>query len=308
MISVVIPLYNKEKYIAKTINTVLNQTFIHFELIIVNDGSTDNSLDIVKTFTDDRILILNQINSGESAARNSGIKEAKYNYVAFLDADDTWNNEYLASIFDIISEYPNCSIYSTNYGFISKNKFKLAHNSKYYKQKLVIDNYFLRSIDVPLITSNTAVVKKNVFYEIGFFDESLKIGPDLEMWFRIMKKYNMAFHPYIGAIYNLDACGRVMNTSVKPNFEFIFKLLKNIEYTNNYYIHQYVKEVAIRELLFVSKQFNSKLTYNTLDVLIKNKVLSKMWKLIYYFPFRFVSFWLANKLFLFKIKFKFNYL
>jgi len=90
MFSVVIPLYNKERSVKNTIESVLNQTFQDFEVIVVNDGSTDNSLEVVKSFNDERIRIINQKNSGVSSARNRGIKEAKYEWIAFLDADDLW--------------------------------------------------------------------------------------------------------------------------------------------------------------------------------------------------------------------------
>ena len=106
MISVIIPLYNKEKQIAKTLQTVLNQTYQNFEIVIVNDGSTDRSVDEVKKFLNSRIRLINQKNGGVSAARNRGIKEAKGEYLAFLDADDIWQNNYLQTQIDLICKYP----------------------------------------------------------------------------------------------------------------------------------------------------------------------------------------------------------
>lgn len=90
MISVVIPLYNKDKQIAKTLYSVLKQTYPNFEVIVVNDGSTDNSLSEVSKISDSRIRLICQENKGVSAARNRGIQEAKSDYIAFLDADDEW--------------------------------------------------------------------------------------------------------------------------------------------------------------------------------------------------------------------------
>lgn len=99
MITVVIPLYNKAHTIKDTLNTVLNQTYSEYEIIIVNDGSTDNGVQIIKdNFNDKRIRIINQKNFGVSVARNRGIKEAKYNYIALLDADDNWHPDYLSII------------------------------------------------------------------------------------------------------------------------------------------------------------------------------------------------------------------
>ena len=115
MISVVIPLYNKEKQIAKTLQTVLNQTYQDFEIVIVNDGSTDGSVDEVKKFLNPRIRLINQKNGGVSAARNRGIEEAKGEYIAFLDADDVWDIEHLEVLYQLILAYPKNGAYATAY-------------------------------------------------------------------------------------------------------------------------------------------------------------------------------------------------
>lgn len=115
MISVVIPLYNKEKQIAKTLQTVLNQTYQDFEIVIVNDGSTDGSVDEVKKFLNPRIRLINQKNGGVSAARNRGIEEAKGEYIAFLDADDLWDIDHLEVLYQLILAYPKNGAYATAY-------------------------------------------------------------------------------------------------------------------------------------------------------------------------------------------------
>src|SRR5574344_715427 len=114
MISVVIPLYNKERYIEKTIHSVLKQSFNKFEIVVVNDGSTDNSLAIVESIRDSRIRVFDQKNSGVSAARNRGIKEAKYDFIAFLDGDDEWLSNHLPIIANLIDKYPSCGVFATS--------------------------------------------------------------------------------------------------------------------------------------------------------------------------------------------------
>ena len=104
--SIVIPLYNKENYIAETLQSVIEQTFKDFEIIIVNDCSTDKSLETVSDFKDPRINIINHnINSGLSASRNTGIKNAEANYITFLDADDLWKPTFLEKINFLIENY-----------------------------------------------------------------------------------------------------------------------------------------------------------------------------------------------------------
>ena len=115
MISVVIPLYNKEKSIAQTLECVLNQTYKDFEVIVVDDGSKDNSAAIVAQFTDTRIHLIRQENGGVSAARNRGIEEAQGKYVAFLDADDVWLTDHLESLVNLIRQYSQCRTWSSNY-------------------------------------------------------------------------------------------------------------------------------------------------------------------------------------------------
>src|SRR6056300_1045134 len=98
--SVVIPLYNKEKFIEDTLKSVLNQTFNDFEVIIVNDGSSDNSLSIVEQFKSEKIRLFTNKNRGLSYTRNFGIKKAKSQYIGFLDADDLWENDFLETVYN----------------------------------------------------------------------------------------------------------------------------------------------------------------------------------------------------------------
>jgi len=115
LLSVVIPLYNKARYIRRALDSVLAQTFEDFEVIVVNDGSTDGSEKVVERYTDPRVRLVSQENVGECAARNRGIAEARANLVAFLDADDEWLPGHLAAISRLAEKYPECGAYCTNH-------------------------------------------------------------------------------------------------------------------------------------------------------------------------------------------------
>jgi glycosyltransferase involved in cell wall biosynthesis len=122
MFSIVIPLYNKELSIGNTIQSVLNQTYQDYEIIIVNDGSTDNSLHVVEQINDSRIRIITKPNGGVSSARNRGIKEAKYDWIAFLDGDDLWEKDHLEEITKMMQVYPNEKVYVTSFEYSNGSK------------------------------------------------------------------------------------------------------------------------------------------------------------------------------------------
>lgn len=196
MISVIIPLYNKEKYIKETIQSVLNQTYKNFELIIVNDGSTDGSLKIVDSILDERIKVIRIENGGVSNARNTGIKNAKFEWIALLDADDEWETIYLENAFDLIQSYNITDVVATNYYLKNQTGKKTALKIK----KGFLNSYF----NNPCITSSSVIINKRIFNEIGIFNEILKYGEDQHLWFRIASKYKIYFNDNPLVNYRLD--------------------------------------------------------------------------------------------------------
>lgn len=193
--SVVIPLYNKEKYIQNTIKSALNQTFKDFEIIVVNDGSTDSSLAIVKQIEDSRIKIFSIKNGGVSRARNFGIEKAKSDLIAFLDADDLWRNNHLEKLYKLWKDHPNCGLYAMGYS-------KKFNNSKPISAVFVgLNNYsgivkdFFKSSTVDCVAWTSAVmIPAYIFKNNSHFNESLKSGQDTEMWIRIALEEKVAFN------------------------------------------------------------------------------------------------------------------
>lgn len=206
MISIVIPLYNKEKQIANTIQTVLSQTFQNFEIVIVNDGSTDNSVEEVEKIKDSRIRIINQQNAGVSVARNRGIEEAKYDLIAFLDADDEWKPEYLETQYNLFLKYPDCEVFVTKYEFADEKgniKQAVIKRIPFLTEDGVLNNYFeVINYSNPPITSITIMVRKSAIVEIGGFLVGATLGEDLITWAKLAVKYRIAFSKKNVAIYN----------------------------------------------------------------------------------------------------------
>lgn len=188
MISVVIPLYNKEKQIACTLQSVFEQTFQNFEIVIVDDGSTDNSVEEVEKFDDSRIRLIHQTNAGVSAARNRGIEEASGELIAFLDADDVWMPEYLATQYGLYQKYPECSVYACNYEFRdSEGKVTptIIRKLPFEGEDGILSNYFeVASCSHPPICSISIMVKKMAIQAIGGFPLGIKSGEDLLTWAR----------------------------------------------------------------------------------------------------------------------------
>lgn len=183
-LSVVIPLYNKGRSIGRAISSVLAQTYRDFELIVVDDGSTDESLAIALSFPDPRIRVVRQRNAGVSAARNAGISEARNPYVCFLDADDEWMPDFLMEIAKLIEYRPNASFYTCRYNEVDEaGRVFLGHSQLPDNFWGVIPDFFhsFRKSRSLACSSNICVSKAHIT-KIGGFPLGIKTGEDLYVW------------------------------------------------------------------------------------------------------------------------------
>lgn len=213
MFSVVIPLYNKENQIKKTLESVLNQTFKDFEVVIVNDGSKDKSVEVVEAFDDPRIRLINQENAGVSAARNRGIKEANNEWIAFLDADDLWKVNHLQVLNQMINERDE-KVFCTS--FIRSNQQENLGNKD--SSVDLIDDYFSKVIESGhFFWTSIVCINKDVFNKVGVFKEFLSRGEDLDLWARIGAKYSIVRSNLITAIYVQEAEYKLSTTKTNLN-------------------------------------------------------------------------------------------
>lgn len=207
MISVVIPLYNKENQIAATLQSVLQQTFQDFEVVVVNDGSTDGSVAAAEAVQDSRIRIIHQENAGVSAARNRGITEAKYELIAFLDADDRWKPEYLQTQYELTQKYPECSVFACNYEFVHADgsiRPTIIRKLPFEGQDGILSNYFeVASCSHPPICSISIMVRKSALLAIGGFPVGITNGEDLLTWAALACQFKIAYSSKVIACYNL---------------------------------------------------------------------------------------------------------
>lgn len=215
-LSIVVPLYNKTDFITETLKTVIKQSFTDFEIIIVNDGSTDDSIEKIKLFSDHRIRIINQNNQGAAAARNKGIDEAKSNLIVFLDADDLWLNNHLEELKKLYHDYPNCGMYCNRHKTrISKNK--LISNS--YSNSIpddfrgIVPDYFEASLVNRVSTSSSIMVPKEIIKKYNGFDIHISSGQDLDLWTKIGIDHFVAISNKTTAIYRFEVAGSLSKTS-----------------------------------------------------------------------------------------------
>ena len=216
MISVIIPLYNKVNTIASTLKTVFQQTYTDYEIVIVDDGSTDGSADVVRAINDTRIRLFSQPNAGVSAARNRGIKEARGEFVAFLDADDKWEADYLETQMHLVEKYPQCAVFATRYGTYSKEGMftpAIVRKLPFHDVDGVLTNYYqVASCSEPPIFTSAVMVRRTAIQAVGGFPVGIKSGEDLITWARLAVKNNIAYTTSPKVVFSTDG----LDFSIKP--------------------------------------------------------------------------------------------
>lgn len=223
-VSVVIPLYNKCSHIGRALKSILNQTFQDFEVIVVDDGSTDEGAAVVKLSADQRIKLIQQENRGVSSARNRGVNEASAELIAFLDADDEWMPEHLNTLLRLRKNYPDAGAYGTacliiNEGSSARIGSYSADIPKEPWEGLLPSYFRAAAFGFPPITASTVAIPKEVFGEMGGFSTAVWIGEDTDLWGRIALKYPIAFSWRGMGMYHTEASNRACNRgeSIKEN-------------------------------------------------------------------------------------------
>ncbi len=244
-LSIIIPLYNKEKDIKNTLSSVLAQSFNDFEIIIINDGSTDASEEVVKSIFDQRIILFSKKNEGVSYTRNFGVEQANTNNIVFLDADDYWYPNHLKNIYSLITKFPNHFWFATAYekkhnvNLITPMSSPVMDLDKNWMG--VIPNYFKYSLIDCLAWTSAVCMKKDFFNSLNGFDTTIThgAGEDTDLWIRAVLKSPLVFSNTISARHNLDGSNRISNT---PTLKRKYMNLDNYENesNNNYFLKKYL--------------------------------------------------------------------
>lgn len=217
-ISVIIPLYNKEDTIIRAINSVLKQSYQSFEIIVIDDGSNDNSSRLVKEYSNDRIRLICQDNRGVSSARNKGAELSKYDLLAFLDADDEWQDDFLATIISMRKKFPSASYYATchcnkllNTKNENLNSYQIDCNNNSVACYEFSYNSFFATFSVknyPLQTS-AVVVSKKMFFISGGYITTQKQYEDWDLYYRLLVCGNLIYCPEQLSYYHNDSNQRI---------------------------------------------------------------------------------------------------
>lgn len=211
-VSVLVPVYNKEPYLRRAIDSVLNQTFTDFELVLVDDGSTDGSLALARSYTDPRVRVVAQANAGEGGARNRGIFEARAPLLALLDGDDEWAPGFLEAMTSLARDFPQAGLYCAPYVFVEPGPVQVSPKLVGVPQRGLLPRYFhSAAMGDQIATATSACVPRAVFKAVGGFATD-RLGADQDMWARIALRYPVAaLQGAPLAFYFRNATGRVMH-------------------------------------------------------------------------------------------------
>lgn len=215
--TVIIPLYNKEKYISEAIESILNQTFTDFEVLIINDCSTDKSVEIASKFVSEKVQIIHhEKNRGLAATRNTGIKKANSNYVTFLDADDLWKPHFLEKIYNLIQNFPDARIFGTNYEEIWDKTIKNPHNNSDSLPENFVGyvNFFKINIKQGLYNHGSVCLHKEVYENVGFYNENIQLSQDLDFNIRANYHYKLAYDNSVQMSYFMQTDNQLTRSSI----------------------------------------------------------------------------------------------
>ncbi|MEM8504668.1 MAG: glycosyltransferase [Cyanobacteria bacterium P01_D01_bin.1] len=208
LVSIIVPVYNGASTIRETLDSVLQQSFDAFELIVIDDGSTDNTLEIVASFDDPRLSVFSYPNAGVATTRNRGVAQASTEYISFIDADDLWTPDKLARQLDALESSSNAAVaYSwTDYidqsgRFIASDQ-RVTFSGNAYGELLRRD--FLES-------ASNVIIRRKAFLDVGGFDPSLSGAADWDFFLRLAKRYDFVAVPHLGVLY------RISNSSMSAN-------------------------------------------------------------------------------------------
>lgn len=290
-ISVVLPVYNGEKYLDQTIRSVLDQTFEDFELLIINDGSKDRTLDILQGIQDPRIKIFSYSNAGLAASRNRGIAQAAGDFIAFIDADDLWTRDKLDAQLQALRRYSVPAVAYSWTDYIDENSRYAASGSRITD----MGNVYRKLLEMNFIESGSnLMVPRKAFFEVGDFDESLSIAEDWEMSVRLARQYHFVPVKSVQILYRMNshAMTSKLNFLERGNLKTIDKVFSQVASSDLYIkekllinLYLYFIKQALVNLIGVHRGLRVSgrlwdITHNRLSWLVRPVILKIAFKIL----------------------------
>lgn len=250
MVSVVMPVYNSEKYLNESIDSVLNQTYKNIELIVIDDGSTDNSSTIVNQYAN-RLVYIKQDNKGVAAARNAGIAVSKGTYIAFIDSDDIWDKKKVEIQREILDRNPNIGLVYSDHATFDDNGIIFRNVAKGRGMSRPSGDIFFDLILCCLFQTSTVMVRRGLLEKVGLFNVDYRSGEDYDLWLRIASCSEVAYAPHVLAMYRqhpLSITNKKPEDS-KENYEMPMEIIvieKNLLASKKQFPAQFSRKVNFR--------------------------------------------------------------
>ena len=236
--SIIMPLYNKAPYVRKAVESIVGQTYKDWDLMVVDDGSTDGGGDIVASFNDSRISLIRQENAGVGAARNRGVAESSATYICFLDADDWWEPTFLEEMAGLVERHPYAGIYGTSYYIVKNGKKRIAPigvEDGFVEGEINYCQVYAKTLCMPL-TSISIAMPREVFNDSGGFPATIKLGEDFILWIHLSLKHKVVFlnKPLSNYNQDVDSTYRGTHHLHDPKHHMLWNLddLEHLEQTN----------------------------------------------------------------------------
>lgn len=277
--SIILPVYNKERFISVTIESVLSQTYNDFELIIVNDGSTDNSISVINKYNDSRIKLFTKQNGGVSAARNYGIGKSSGNIICFIDADDIWDKSYLSELNVIASRYQDIGFFCTAYSVFRDSPTevnRIVDLRSFYHDDIIVTDYFKSSVlrfGSIALTSSVAVRKSILCTMDHWFEEGVNMGEDVDMWVRIATKTQVVYNNKPLMYYREFSAESLSATCYDYNHSIDYSNWYNL--SSNVYVRRFTSQMLYDLAQICSKNKNFKDSNKCLNKIRGNRLILK---------------------------------
>ncbi|HOL49970.1 MAG TPA: glycosyltransferase [bacterium] len=277
-VSVIVPVYNAERFIGETLRSVLCQTYKDIEVIVVDDGSTDHSVEVIKKYNDPRIMLIRQQNRGVSAARNTGIKSSNGKFIALLDHDDLWLAEKIEKQMILFEKNPDVALVYSDISYIDGEGKPVSWMLKQFEPHR---GYVLRELFVSdFIPCLTAVFRKDVLEKIGLFNERYRYAEEYELFLRIARFFQFDFVDEVLACYRVHQSNLsrniinsyLENIEILEHFYHTVPEVKNFEYTarkriaNMYFITGRRFQVEEKNRTEAIRMFRKSLIYNKISI------------------------------------------